>query len=307
MTKKKIIIVIGSVNADTIVYLDRLPARHETILAEKSVWAVGGKGGNQAVAASRAGGTVKMLANIGIDFHGDACLKHLTENGVDKTHIHRSIDVPTGQAIVLVDKAGDNMIAVAAGANALLNGDLVKAYFGGVTSAATVLFQLETPIDTVRDGLVGARQVGATTILNPAPYHESALSLLPHCDVITPNQAEASGLTKAEVNDAASAEIASEKLVSLGANSVVITLGKEGCFVRGPEGAAHIPAFDTGPAVDSTGAGDVFNGVLAVGLAEGASLIEAARLATAGSGLSVKVETASDSAPTRAQIDALLA
>ena len=303
---QKTIIVVGSVNADTLVYLDKLPSRHETVLGNASIWAVGGKGGNQAVAAARASGNVKLLASVGADSNGAACLGHLNKNNVDTTLVHIAEGNNTGQAIVLVDSRGDNMIAVAPGANAALSSKLMQAYFEAVPSTATVLFQLEIPIEAVREGLVQSKKIGATTILNPAPYHDDAETLLPYCDVITPNQAEAAALTEVSVSDRGSAEKASEILIEMGARASVITLGKNGCFVREGETAVHIPAFRTENVVDTTGAGDVFNGAFAVGLAEGKNLVDAARLATAASGLSVQVKTASQSAPRRSEIDVLL-
>lgn len=301
------VIVVGSTNMDSIIYVDELPVRHQTVLGNSGMVAIGGKGANQAVAASRAGGMVDFVSIIGKDPAGISCLAQLKDSGVRTDKIQYSKEEATGQAAVLVDRNGDNMIAVSPGANSRIDSSTIRAGLADIEIDDVVVFQLEIPLDAVECGLQLADRANARTILNPAPMHPRVKTLLPFTQIITPNQVEAEDLTGYAIGDKREAELAARWMLDSGCQQVVITLGSDGCFVMDHECKAHIPIFDVGKPVDTTGAGDTFNGALAVALCEGGSLVEAARFATAASGLSTKAKSAGASAPERSHIELLLA
>jgi ribokinase len=260
------------------------------------------------VAARRAGAAgVALVGAVGEDLYGHSSLAGLKEEGIDCRHVAVIAGVPTGVALILVDRSGENCISVAGGANARLTPERIDALPAECFAAARVLVTcLETPLAAVARGLARARQAGLTTILNPAP----ALApgelepLLPLADVLTPNEHEASQLAGLAADSLAGAVAAAGRLQKRGAQDVIVTLGSRGCVVV-QRGAApmHIPALEV-TAVDATAAGDAFNGALAVALAEDRSLLEAAAFATAAAGISVTRRGAQPSLPHRQEIDA---
>jgi ribokinase len=295
------VVVVGSANTDLVVRVAALPRPGETVLGGTFSSVGGGKGANQAVAAARAGGQVTFIAMLGQDDLGDAALDSYRAEGIDTTHIGRAVDCPSGVALILVDKAGENSIAVASGANERLGPAQIDAARNAIASADIVLVQLEIPLDTVRRTVEVAAAAGRRVILNPAPARPLEASLLAQVAVVTPNETEAELLTGMPVVDEAAAAVVAERLRSLGP-AAVLTLGRRGCLVAAGGEPAMIPGHAV-TAVDTVAAGDVFNGSLAVALAEGLDLPAAARFANAAAAISVTRHGAQSSAPTRQEIE----
>jgi len=296
------ILVLGSSNTDMIIKVDRIPKAGETILGGEFVSAAGGKGANQAVAAARAGGTVTFIARVGTDVFGEKAVAGFVAEGINVDHVFRDPASPSGVALIFVAKDGENSIAVASGANAkLLPADVSKAR-DAFRAAAVLLLQLETPLETVQAAAKLAAKDGARVILNPAPARPLPDALLKNLYLLTPNENEAELLTGMAVDGEAAANKAADILLARGVQNVILTMGARGAFVAGKGIRQLVPAFKT-QAVDSTGAGDIFNGALAVALAEGKSLLEAARFASAAAAISVSRLGAQTSAPTRQEIE----
>lgn len=300
------ILVIGSINHDSVYRVEHLPAAHETIRAHQFVTAPGGKGSNQAVACARvAQRSVRMLACVGADMHAAVCCAYLRENGVDVSSVLTLDDRPTGTACITVEASGHNMIVVSAGANDGLTVSHVGRARALFEASRSVLLQLEIPLASVGASLQMARSLGKVTILNPAPYVAGVEAFLGLCDVFTPNQTEAASLVGERVEDVRSATQAASRLLSMGAGSTVITLGRHGALVATQTKTRHLPPYEVFPVIDTSGAGDVFNGALSAVLADGANLFEAADFAAAAAALSVQKPTASHCAPDRTETRAL--
>jgi ribokinase len=299
-------VVVGSSNTDMIIKLDRIPRPGETILGGEFVTAAGGKGANQAVAAARAGGDVTFVARVGQDIFGDKALAGFVREGIHVEHVQRDPAAPSGVALIFVAKDGENSIAVAGGANLLLSQVDVKQAAPAIAAASTVLMQLETPLETVRAAAQIAARTGVAVILNPAPARVLPDELLKLVSVLTPNETEAELLAGIAVTDEAMAALAAEKLRARGVETVILTLGARGAFVATASIRQLVPGFPV-EAVDTTAAGDVFNGALAVALGEGKPLLEAVRFANAAAAISVTRLGAQPSAPSRKEIESLLA
>lgn len=293
------IVVIGSSNTDMVVRSERLPRPGESVLGGGFMMAGGGKGANQAVA--RMGHRVIFSAAVGNDMFGDAAVAAYQRFGIDTTYIVRK-DTPSGVALIMVDSAAQNSISVALGANNCLTIDDVMPALEQVEGGDIVLLQLEIPMDTVDACVAVAAAKGARVVLNPAPAATVSEHTLSKLYLITPNQTEAQTLTGIEVTDEASAEKAAQALVSLGVERVVITMGSEGAYLYEDGKGVSIPACKVS-AVDTTAAGDVYNGALCAALAEGVSLNEALRFATKASAISVTRVGAQPSVPTREEVD----
>lgn len=300
------VLVVGSSNTDMIIRVPRIPRPGETVLGGAFAMAGGGKGANQAVAAARAGGRVSFVARVGDDVFGDRALADLGAAGIDTRFVFRTPGTASGIALISVDDRGENSISVASGANALLSPADIERAAEAFASADILLLQLESPLETVEAAVGEATKRGVPVILNPAPARPLDDDLLRLIAILTPNESEAEVLSGIAAADEGGAMRAAARLRERGPRAVVITLGERGVYASAPEFEGPIPASSVRP-VDSTAAGDVFNGALAVALAESKPLTAALRFAQAAAAISVTRLGAQPSAPTRAEIDAFLA
>jgi ribokinase len=300
------IVILGVFVADTAYRAPRQPRLGETILGENFTLGPGGKGSNQAVAAARAGGQVHMITRLGVDAFADIALATWEAAGV-VPEVERSPESYTGAAYIFLESGtGQNAIIVAPGAAGLISEadiDRKAALIGG---ASVFLTQLEQPIPAAIRALRIARAAGAITILNPAPAAPLPDGTLALCDWVTPNESEAEALTGLAVTDAASAEAAARRLVGMGAGGAVVTLGGQGALLLHGGRATRFPVIPAGEVLDTTGAGDAFNGGFAVALSEGRAPEEAVRFGMATAGISVTRAGTAPAMPSRAEIDALL-
>lgn len=299
------IVVIGSANVDLTVKVERLPLVGETVSGGDFRLSLGGKGANQALAAQRAGAPVTLIAKLGRDPNGELLHQRLCAAGLRADGLLRDAETPSGVALIMVDPQGRNLIAVAPGSNRRLTVPEVESLRSLAFTGRILLTQLETPLETVEYALRQGRAGGMLTILNPAPGRPLTSDLLALPDLITPNETEASLLTGIEITDLDSARQAGEHLLGLGCQTVIITLGANGALLLRQGAVQHFPAFPVTP-VDSTAAGDAFNGVLAVALLEGLPLERAILWANAAGALSVTIRGAQESLPTRETIETLL-
>lgn len=300
------VVVVGSLNLDHTVVVERLPARGETVSGSAYRTAAGGKGLNQAVAAARQGAPVAMVGVVGEDPAGSLLTGVLAEEHIDVTHVRRSA-APSGTALVTVDRHGGNTIVVAAGANAELRPEDVTAEV--LAGAAVVVCQMEVPVEVVHAALAGARAVGALGVLNPAPVAGPLpADLLALADLVVPNEGEAAALVPSTAGkgplDAAAA--AGRNLLRSGAGAALVTLGARGALLVGRERVTPIAPFRV-QAVDPTAAGDAFVGSLAAALAAGEPMTVATRRASAAGALAATRLGAVPSLPDRAAVERLLA
>jgi ribokinase len=299
------IVVVGSSNTDMILQVSRLPRPGETVIGSAFSTAAGGKGANQAVAAARAGGDVTFLARVGSDSFGKQAIAGFVKDRIDVRFITRDPRQPSGVALIFVAANGQNSIGVASGANACLSAAHVKRAEAAFARSDMMLVQLETPLPTVMAAVRLAAKHGVPVILNPAPARPLPDSLLRQVSVLTPNESEAELLTGIRISSTAGLRRAAKRLRSRGARSVIITLGARGAFVSDATGERSVAGFKV-KAVDTTAAGDIFNGALAVAMAEGRKLDDAVRFACATAALSVTRLGAQTSAPTRRAIETFL-
>ena len=295
------VVVVGSTNTDMTVRVPHLPVPGETVGGGGFRVTGGGKGANQAVAAARAGASVVFVTALGTDDIGDRAFESLAAEAIDLRFVRRVADAPSGIALILVDDAGENVIAVASGANAALRPEDVELVETIVEPGDAVLVQLEIPEPAVDAAVALARRRGARLILNPAPARPLSAPLLAAVSVLTPNEHEAAALAGLGAGVSDPGRMAAV-LRDRGVTDVLVTLGAAGVLVSGAAGAQRVPAF----AVDTTAAGDIFNGALAVALIEGRPMADAARFASAAAAISVTRPGARASAPHRSEIDAWL-
>lgn len=295
------IIVIGSSNTDMVVRSEHLPRPGESVVGGGFMMAGGGKGANQAVAVARMGHRVIFAAALGDDMFGDAALSGYQRFGIDTSFIVRK-DTPSGVALIMVDSEGQNSISVALGANNALTIDDVLPALEQIDAGDIVLLQLEIPMATIEAVVAIASAKGAKVILNPAPAATVSENILSKLYLITPNQTEAQTLTGIEVKDEVTANLAAQVLCSRGVDRVVITMGSLGAYLYEDGKGVIIPAKRVA-AVDTTAAGDVYNGALCAALAEGMTLVEALSFATKASAISVTRVGAQPSVPTREEVD----
>lgn len=306
MALRSRIVILGVFNADTTYRADRLPRLGETLLGRSFALGPGGKGSNQAVAAARAGGEVHFVTRLGEDAFADMALALWAEAGV-VPEVTRDPSSHTGAACIFVEDAtGENAIVISPGVALNLSAADLDARADLVGGAAVFVTQLEQPLVAARRGLEIAREGGARTVLNPAPGATIDPDMLALCDFVTPNQTEVEQMAGIPVADAGDARRAAGALLEAGAGAVVVTMGEAGALYRDRDRWEHVPAFDAGPVVETTGAGDTFNGAFAAALARGDDPIAAVRFGCAAAALSVTRAGAAASAPTLEEIEALL-
>jgi len=301
------IVILGVFVADTAYRAPRAPRMGETILGTGFKLGPGGKGSNQAVAAGRLGADVCFITRLGKDDFAEMAMKTWAEAGV-KPAVIETPESYTGAAYIFVEETtGNNAIIVSPGAATLISPADIEANAGLIRQAAVFVTQLEQPIDAAVRALEIARVAGVTTILNPAPAASLPDSIYTLCDYVTPNETEAEGLTGIAVTSPDDARRAADALLAKGAGAAVITLGEKGALLHTRQGSDHVPAFKVAPVVETTGAGDAFNGGLAVGLARGMKPFEAVRLASAVAGISVTRPGTAPSMPNLAEVQMVLA
>lgn len=302
------VVVVGSSNTDMVVKTAELPKPGETVVGGTFVMAAGGKGANQAVAAARLGAKTTFIAKVGDDLFGGQAVEGYQKEGIDTRWVLRDPARPTGVALILVDQRGENLISVASGANEALSPEDMDAAAEVLRSADIVVMQLETPLPTVCRAAEIAAAAGVPVILDPAPAPNHPLpdELLRHVTYLKPNESEAERLTGVAVTDVASAQAAADRLLAAGPRAVIVTLGPRGALVVEKAGAGTVIPAHVVSAVDTTAAGDAFSGALAVALARGEPLLDAARFAAVAGALAASRMGAQPSLPTEAEVRAAL-
>jgi len=299
------VLVVGSANIDFTVATARLPRPGETVTGGTLLVSHGGKGANQAVAARRLGAEVRFVACLGEDASGYRLRAALEKEGIGVAGVSLTDRAATGTALIIVDAAGRNQIAVAPGANWELTVEMVERRVDDLAWAEIVMCQLETPVATVAWVLGEARRRGRLSLLNPAPMRDEARELVSLADYLTPNETEAERLSGVAVRDPASAAAAARALRTRGASTVIVTLGAQGALACTADGPVSIPALPVA-VVDTTAAGDAFNASLAVALGEARALPDALRFASATAALACTRRGAQPSLPRRDEVEALL-
>lgn len=304
----KKILVVGSSNTDLIIQVAEIPRPGETLLGGKFQTFPGGKGANQAVAAARAGGDVVFIAAVGDDAYGEEAVKGYKLDHINTEHIKICRNIPSGIAMITVSHNGENAITVASGANAELMPEDLDHTEEAFDKADLMLVQLETPLETVAQAVKLSNDFNTRVILNPAPAAELPGEILRGTHIITPNELEAESLTGVSIRNQEDAAKAADILHEKGVGTVIITMGAGGAYISDPESGVRevVPGFEV-EAADTTAAGDVFNGQLAVAISEGKTLKESVRLAHAAAALSVQKMGAQSSIPRREETDYFLA
>ena len=286
---------------DMVVKTSHIPVPGETVLSGSFFMNPGGKGANQAVSVARLGGDVAFVSKVGNDVFGKQSTQLFEEEGIDIAHLLSDDTLPSGVALITVDRSGENSIVVASGANAGLTPADLEDALDKIAGAGIVLMQLEIPMETVHFAAIYAVKHGVKVILNPAPANTLPPKLLSCIDIITPNQSEAAMLSGINVTDAATAAQAAVAIHNLGVKSVIITMGAMGCVIYDKGEITLVPAQKV-EAVDTTAAGDVFCGALAVALAEGGTLFDAVDFASRAAAISVTRMGAQPSIPYRREL-----
>ena len=297
----KKIIVIGSSNVDMVVRTSHLPAPGETILGGEFFMNQGGKGANQAVAIKRLGANLIFMAKLGNDVLGRQSVGYFKKEGIDTRYIALDEDSASGVALISVDDHAENSIVVASGANMLLNEQDVDKMLEEMCEGDILLMQLEIPLQTVEYAARKAFGKGVKVVLNPAPARSLPKELFRHLYMVTPNRIEAEMLTGIKIANDADVEKVAEEICAMGVKNVIITLGSKGCLIREEGVSYRIDAFKVEP-VDTTAAGDTFNGALCVGLSEGMDLKQAAVMASKASSIAVTRMGAQSSIPYREEL-----
>ena len=302
MKMKSKILVVGSSNTDMVIQAEHLPHPGETILGGTFFMNPGGKGANQAVSAARLGGQVTFICKTGTDIFGQEAKQLFEKEGIETSYLFSDSDHLSGVALITVDSKAENCIVVASGANADLSPADLSTAHEAIEKADIILMQLEIPIDTVKYVATIARELNKKVILNPAPAQPLDHELLQSLYLITPNETEAEIISGIKITGTDSLHACARAICDKGVQSVIITLGSKGAFLYNSDSHAHIPSF-TVTAVDTTAAGDVFNGALAVALSEGCDLREAILFANKAAAISVTRLGAQSSAPYRHETD----
>lgn len=304
--KKNKIFVMGSYVTDLTARASHLPKPGETVFGQSFRTGAGGKGSNQAVAAARLGAEVTLVTKLGDDAFGKLALEHFTKEQIDTSQIAIDKEMPTGSALIAVDDQSENMIVVTAGACGKIKREEIEQAEEKLADVAIALTQLETNLDAVERTLELAEKHRIPVILNPAPYQAIPNEWLKKAAYITPNETEAAQLTGIRVETEEDARLAAEKLYQMGVANVVITLGKKGCFLYNEEYKGKVFPGLIMDAVDTTGAGDAFNGGLAYALANEVELIEALQFANIVGALAVTKEGTAQAMPTLAEVETCL-
>jgi len=299
---KPSIVVVGSTNTDMVIRAAHIPEPGETILGGSFFMFQGGKGANQAVAAKRLGGDVTFIAKTGNDIFGERSVQLFREEGIHTGHMVTDPANPSGVALITVDANAENCIVVASGANATLSPGDIEPATDLIKHAGIVLMQLEIPLDTVSFVASVAAANGCIVILNPAPACELDDALLQNISIITPNKKEAEMLSGIKIAGIESTVAAAHAIRDKGMATVIITLGPEGAFISNADIEVFVPA-PVVKAVDTTAAGDVFNGALAVALSEGRSLTDAVIFGCKAAAVSVTRLGAQSAAPFRHEVE----
>ena len=297
------IVVVGSFNTDLVSYVQRMPRPGETVHGDTFMTGAGGKGSNQAVAAARLGAEVTFIGRLGKDVFANLAYEIWDAEGINSDYVVQDEETATGVAPIFVDSAGENMIVVVLGANSRIQSSDIDAARERIAAADVLVAQLEINTDMVTYALQVAKEVGITTILNPAPAAPIARETIQLADFLTPNETELESLSGGPVSDV---EAAARALMTRDDQTVVVTMGAQGAQIVSRDQSGLQPTFNV-DVLDTTGAGDAFNGALAVGLAEGKTLNDAVRFANATAALCVTKAGAAGSAPYRADVDAMLA
>lgn len=302
----KNVLVVGSLNMDLVIIVDKLPLVGESILGEDISYIPGGKGANQACTIGRLGGNVTMLGCVGKDNFGKIQKEQLSSCNVDVSYLKESIDKLTGTAVIYINSKGENTIVVIPGANNECDAAYLREHDQLFRQCDYVLLQMEIPEEAIAYALTRAKELGKTVILNPAPAPESIpdekLKLI---DYIIPNETELIKLSKEECVDLESIERGAKTLVAKGVKNVIVTMGERGCLFVNEKATSHYPARKV-DAVDTTAAGDCFNGAFVVGLAEEKTESEAIKLANIASSIVVTRKGAQISIPTREETESIL-
>jgi ribokinase len=302
----KDIVILGVFVADTAYRASRQPKIGETIIGNEFSLGPGGKGSNQAVAAALAGGNVHFISRLGKDDFANMAISLWEKSGITP-HVTQYSDSYTGAAYIFIEeKTGNNAIIVSPGAAANINDDDITANKELIQGSRVFMTQLEQSLDAAGTALSFAKEGGAITILNPAPAQPLGENILKLCDFVTPNEIEAEQITGTPVKSINDAEIAAGKLLEKGASAAVITLGEQGALFKDNNQIIHQPSYEVGPVVETTGAGDAFNGGLAVALAEEMPIDKALRFACATASISVTRRGTAPSMPDRHEIDTLI-
>jgi ribokinase len=298
------IVVVGSLNMDLVVSVDRMPQPGETVPGRDFRTIPGGKGANQAAAAALLGKDVAMVGRVGDDAFGPQLVDNLKRQGVNTAHVQLDKGAATGTAMITVDEMGQNSIVISAGANGRVAREDIDRLDGLLSQAKYLLLQFEIPLDTVQYAMERAHSHGVPVVVNPAPARVVSPAFLSQVDYLIPNESEASLLSGVQVRDLGSAEEAARRLRHSGVPVVMLTLGENGALLASEDKVCHVPAHRV-QAVDTTAAGDALIGGLAAALVSGYSLEEATRYATCAGTLAVTRFGAQTSLPSAAEVEAL--
>jgi ribokinase len=302
MVARPLIAVVGSINMDVAVRVATLPRPGETVLGADAVLSLGGKGANQAVAATRLGGDTTLIGCLGADAFGEAARQALLLEKVRLDGVQIVPSAATGVALITIGSDGQNMISVSPGANAALSAAAILSHATALSASKVLLLQNETPVEAAHAAIQVARAAGALVICDPAPAAGYDPDLIAAADIITPNETEAAILTGLAVTDRASALAAARFLLARGARNAIVKLGADGVVHAGRDGEGHVAAPPVA-AVDTVAAGDCFNGALAVALAEGMALRDALAFACRAASIAVTRAGASASMPYRHELN----
>ena len=297
--------VIGSSNTDLVIYLDHIPKIGETVIGGESSVIFGGKGANQAVAAKRAGANINFITQLGDDGFGQGMKKHFMQEELPQRYVLTDLEQPSGIAQIFVSKKGENSIAVASGSNGTLTFDRLKPFLKDIASSDLVLVQFEIPIETIEKIIDFCFDKGVRVLVNPAPAIKLTPEKLSKIWMITPNESEAEILTGISVIDKDSALRSAQMILAQGVKHCIVTLGEKGSVWVSEKGAFHFTA-PSAKAIDTTAAGDIFNGYLADGITRALTIEKAIVISHAAASLSVTVKGAQTSIPKREEAQLFL-